>query len=418
MAEYVIIGNGIASTGCIEGIRSLDKDSKISVVAAEKYPTYCRPLISYMLEGKTDAEKMKYRPDSYYEENNVEVLYGRKVVSIDPDSKKAVLDDGSCISYTALCNATGSSPFIPHFDGLEKVEKKFSFMTLDDAFGLDSAIDPDSRVLIIGAGLIGLKCAEGICERVKKITVCDLADRILSSILDGECAAMMEKPLKEKGVEFMLNDSAASFEVNPADGSYTAIMKSGKSVDFDVVVLAIGVRANTELVKEAGGECGRGIIVDRSMKTSLDDIYAAGDCAEGFDSSINANRVLAILPNAYMQGHCAGRNMAGAVETFDNAIPMNSIGFFGLHAMSAGSYPDDGEIYEEKTETTLKRLFIKDGYLKGFMLIGDIQRAGIYTSLIRERVSLDTIDFDVLKKSPSLAAFSSDKRFTKLGGVV
>ena len=178
----------------------------------------------------------------------------------------------------------------------------------------------------------------------------------------------------------------------------------------------MGVRANTALLKEAGGEVNRGILVDERMRTSEEDIYAAGDCTEGFDVSAEQKRVLAILPNAYMQGYTAGVNMAGGDAAFDKAIPMNSIGFFGLHAMTAGSY--EGELYEEKTETSLKRLFTKDGLLKGFILIGGSERAGIYTSLIREKTPLASIDFDLLKKAATTAAFPPEERRKKFGGVV
>lgn len=125
---------------------------------------------------------------------------------------------------------------------------------------------------------------------------------------------------------------------------------------------------------------------------------------------------LAILPNAYMQGNCAGINMADGEKIFDNAIPMNAIGFFGLHALTAGSY--DGDMYEEKTEGSVKRLFVKDGFLIGFIMIGNTDKVGIYTSLIRNRTPLDTVDFEILKKSPSLVPFSAQYRRQKLGGVV
>lgn len=179
MKRYVIIGNGVAATGCIEGIRSVDTDGKITVVSEEEHPVYCRPLISYYLEGKTDLERMNYRPADFYEKNGCNVLYGKKATKIDNDAKLVLLDDGSRLPFDSVCIATGSSPFVPPFGGLDTVEKKFSFMTLDDTLALEGAIDKDSRVLIIGAGLIGLKCAEGIHGRVKSITVCDLADRIL-----------------------------------------------------------------------------------------------------------------------------------------------------------------------------------------------------------------------------------------------
>ena len=415
MKNYVIIGNGVAATGCIEGIRNTDKDSKITVISEEKYAVYARPLISYYLEGKTTIEKMNYRSKCFYEENNCDVIYGKKAVSVDDKARNVTLDDQTVIKYDFLCMATGSSPFVPPFEGLDKVENKFSFMTIDDTLSLEKVLTKDSKVLIVGAGLIGLKCAEGISDKVAKITVCDLANRVLSSILDDECAAIMQKHLEKNNIEFMLSDTAVKFDKN------TAEMKSGKSVDFDILVLAVGVRANTEMIKNIGGDVNRGIIVNDSMETSVKGIYAAGDCTEGNDISLGDKRVLAILPNAYMQGYCAGQNMAGEKAEFNNAIPMNSIGFFGLHAMTAGSYFDessDGELFEEKTENGIKRLYTKDGLLTGYIIIGDVARAGIYTSLIREKTPLESLNTDLLYKNPSLAIFFSEKRRKKLGGVI
>ncbi len=410
MKKYLIIGNGTAAVGCIEGIRSLDNAGEITVISEEKHHVYSRPLISYYLEGKTDAERMKYRSDSFYDDNGCRVIYGAKAVSVDSSAKRVKLEDGTELSYDELCVAAGSRPFVPPFAGLDTVEKKFSFMTLDDALALEAAITKDSRVLIVGAGLIGLKCAEGIYGRVGGITVCDLADRVLSSILDADCAFVVQKRLEEAGISFMLGDTAERFEGN------TAYMKSGKSVEFDVLVLAVGVRANTELVKNAGGEVNRGIVVNEKMETSLPHITAAGDCAEGFDASIGANRVLAILPNAYMQGRTAGVNMAGGAAKLGSAIPMNSIGFFGYHIMTAGAY--DGKMFEERADETVKRFFVKDGLLRGYILLGETERAGIYTALIREKTPLDTIDFELTKKVASNAIFSREIRRKKFGGVV
>ena len=410
MNRYVIIGNGVAAVGCIEGIRSLDGEGQITVISAEDHPVYSRPLISYLLEGKTDTERMKYRPDGYYEENGCRVLYGRRAVSLDAASRAAVLDDGTAEAYDRLCIAAGSRPFVPPIEGLDTVKNKFTFMTLDDALALDKAVTGGSSVLIVGAGLIGLKCAEGIRDRVGSITVCDLADRVLSSILDADCAAVVQKHLEENGIGFMLGDTAVRFEGN------RAVMKSGRAVEFDILVLAVGVRACSELVKNAGGAVNRGIIVNERMETSLPSVWAAGDCAEGYDASTGQNRVIAILPNAYMQGFAAGAAMAGGGRTYDSGIPMNSIGFFGLHLMTAGAY--DGEMSEERTDGSIRRFFIKDGLLKGFILIGKTDRAGIYTSLVREKIPLDTIDFELTKKVASNLIFSQDIRRKRFGGVV
>ena len=415
MKRYVIIGNGVAAAGCIEGIRSTDRDGEITVISAEKHEVYCRPLISYYLEGKTDLTRMNYRAEDFYSKNAVRVIYGESATAINPDNSTVTVSDGSVLPYDAVCVAAGSSPFVPPMEGLDTVEKKYSFLTLDDALALEQTITPESRVLIVGAGLIGLKCAEGIQERVASITVCDLANRVLSSILDDECAALMQKTLEEHGIQFLLGDSVAKFEPD-GSGSYVAHMKSGADAPFDVLVLAVGVRANTGLVKAIGGNVNRGIVVDNRLATSIPGIYAAGDCAEGYDVTIGANRVLAIFPNAYMQGHAAGVNMAGGDELFDCGMPMNSIGFFGLHAMTAGAY--EGECYEETTPESIKRLYVKDDLLKGFLLIGCHERAGIYTSLIRNRTPLSEIDFELMKQGATTAAFSSENRRKKFGGVV
>lgn len=415
MKQYVIIGNGIAAAGCIEGIRSKDKEGGIVVISRENYSVYCRPLISYYLEGKTDLKKIGYRSESFYEDNGCEVKYAVNAAEINYEEKNIVLSDKSTVSFSSLCIATGSTPFVPNFKGLETVEKRFCFMTLDDTLALEKAIDENSRVLIIGAGLIGLKCAEGLHGRVKSITVCDLADKILSSILDEDTAPMVQKHLEKSGISFMMSDSVSEFRGN------TAIMQSGKSVGFDIVVTAVGVRAETSLLAGAGGKVNRGIIADSMMRTSLDGIYAAGDCTEGYDLSLGASRVLALLPNAYMQGFAAGVNMSGGEKAFDNAIPMNSLGLFGMHIMTAGSYlaeKDGGTVYAQAEENSYRKFFVRDGLLKGYILVNKVERGGMYTSLIREQTPLDSINFELMRENATFLAFPKKIRGKKFGGVV
>lgn len=408
--DYLIIGNSIAAVGCIEGIRSCDKDGSICVVTDENYVVYGRPLISYYLWNKTTEENMlRYRPKDFYRKNGVELMLGKRAEKIDSKKKVVELGGGEKIGYKKLLVATGSRPFVPPMNGLDKVEKKFNFMTLDDAKALDKAINQNSRVLIVGAGLIGLKCAEGISDKVKDLTVVDLANRILPSILDEEGSSIVQKFIEERGVKFYLNDSVEEFK----DG--VASLKSGKNVEYDAVVIAVGVRANTELVSEAGGEVNRGIVTNLNCETTLEDVYAAGDCAESYNITTGQNQVLALLPNAYRQGEAAGINMAGGEKLHDDAIPMNSIGFWGLHVITAGSY--EGETTEFKDGgTKYKKLFVADNKLKGFILIDDIERAGIYTRLVREQTALDEIDFAAVAERPQEMAFAKSVRQADLGG--
>lgn len=407
--NYVIVGNSAAAIGCVEGIRQVDTKGSILIVSDEPHHTYSRPLISYLLWGKTDRQRMKYRPDSFYEDNKVDTLFGVKATALHPEEHTLELDNGETVTYGKLLLATGSRPFIPPMEGLDKVEKKFTFMTLNDALALEEAITPDSKVLIVGAGLIGLKCAEGIFEKVASLTVVDLANRILPSILDEEGSKLVQEYIEKKGVKFYLSDSVAKFEEG------VACLNSGAEVEYDVVVIAVGVRPNVELAQQAGLDVNRGILTDVHCATSAADVYAAGDCTVSHNIASDQDQILALLPNAYMQGETAGIEMAGGEANYDKAIPMNAMGMLGLHMITAGVY--DGEVYKEQNCEGYKKLFVKDGKLKGYILIGDvIKRAGIYTSLIREQTPLDEIDFDLIKHSPQLMAFAKKERKVKLAG--
>jgi len=410
--KYVIIGNGTAAVGCVEGIRAVDRSGPITIVSAEPYPAYGRPLISYLLEGKTTEEKMlRYRPEDWYERSGVTPLLGRRAVSVDAGAGQVVLEDGGRLDYDRLCLATGSRPFVPPMEGLEIVERKTSFMTLDDAKNLAAMLGDgkDKRVLIIGAGLIGLKCAEGILERCASIDIVDLAERILPNVMLPEPAGIIQRHIESKGVRFYLSDSVASFAPD------AVTLKSGKVLPFDVLVVAVGVRPNTELAAAAGCRTDRGIKVDEHGATTVPDIYAAGDCAVSHDISAGTDRILAILPNAYFQGETAGRSMAGGEASFTKAIPMNASGFMGLHMLTAGSY--DGEQYLTREDGSYKLLVTADDRLKGFILLGEVDRGGIYTSLIREQTPLSSIDFELIREKPQLMAFSRSERAKKLGGV-
>lgn len=406
--NYVIIGNSAAAVGTIAGIREFDSTGNITVISDEKYHTYSRPLISYWLEGKVNDKNIMYRPADFYEQNGVTPVLGRKVTKIDSTNKTVVLEDGLSIQYDKLMVATGSKPFVPPMNGLDKVHYH-TFMSYDSVKAIRSEVKDGIKVLIIGAGLIGLKAAEALSAYNAQITVVDMADRILPSILDVRAGMKMQKHIESKGVKFILGTSADEFT------EHSAKLKNGVTVDFDMLIIAVGVRPNTELIADAGGNVDRGIITDMTQKTSLDDVYAAGDCTVSYDASSDTNKILALLPNAYMQGEVAGRNMAGREFRYVNAIPMNAIGFFGLHIISAGSY--DGEEYVEETENTYKKLIFRENRLVGYILMGNVKRAGIYTSMIKERIDLGDVDIDMLKEKPQMMMFGKARRLDKLGGI-
>ncbi len=408
--KYVIIGNSAAAIGTIQGIRQIDKTGQIVVISDEKYHTYSRPLISYWLKGDVTEENMRYRDEDFYEKNDVDTLFETRVTKINSDKKTVTIKSGNEISYDKLMVATGSKPFVPPMEGLDKVKNKFTFMKLDDAKAVKETAAEGSKVLIVGAGLIGLKAAEALEHYGADITVIDLADRILPSILDEEASAIMQKHIESKGVKFILGTSVKEFSES------SALLTNGETVQFDMVILAGGERPNTELIAEAGGKVNRGIVTDQKQAVhGLKDIYAAGDCTESLDITTGQQKILALLPNAFLQGEAAGQNMAGKETYYLNAMPMNAIGFFGLHIITAGSYDGEAYTYTDGSEN-YKKLVTKDNELKGFILMGDVKRAGIYTYMIKWHMPIDECDFELLKTKPQLMAFSRSYRNEKLAG--
>lgn len=408
--RYVIIGGSAAAIGCIEGVRSVDKTGEIILITGETEWNYSRPLISYLLEGKTTRDKMWCRPDSFFTRNGVTVKAGVLATTLDAGDRTVRLSTGERLAYDRLLAATGSRPFVPPIPGLETVERTFCFQTLSDASALAEALRPESRVLILGAGLTGVKCAEGIRGLCAQIAIADLAPRVLPAVLDDTAAAMVQARMEEKGVRFYLNDSAAAFRGN------TARLQSGTELEFDVLVTAVGVRPNTQLVADAGGAVDRGILVDGRCTTTLPDVYAAGDCAQGYDAVSGEKRMLPLWPNAMLQGETAGINMAGGRADYTQGIALNASGVFGLHMITAGSY--EGESFTVQRDGSYKRLVTADGVLKGVIMVGDVSRAGIYTDLIRKKKPLSEIDFDLIRESPQLMAFSQKDRRVQLGGEV
>ena len=404
--KYLIIGNSAGAIGGVTGIRREDTDGSITIISAEKHHTYSRPLISYWLEGKVSQEKMIYRDEDFYEKNACEVILGTKAERIDVQKKQVYLAGGGSVTYEKLLVATGSVPFVPPIKGRETAKNTFTFTTMDDAAGVGEILDRNSKVVILGAGLIGLKAAEAVVGQCAGVTVVDLADRVLPSVLDTESAEIIEAHLTSQGMVLKLETSITEI------GDMEVTLSDGELLPYDILILAVGTRPEMSLVEQAGGKVERGIVTDDHQQTSLKDIYAAGDCTQSYDITSQTAKNMAILPNAYLQGEVAGQNMAGGSAVYEKAFPVNSMGLLGLYMLTAGSRI--GESITVKTDESYKKFYTKDGVLKGYIIIGNCDRGGIYTGMIREQTPLETVDMDMLIKEPGLMAFNPGERYAKL----
>ncbi|MFZ5944494.1 MAG: NAD(P)/FAD-dependent oxidoreductase [Bacillota bacterium] len=397
--KYVIIGNSAAAVGAVEGIRQIDETSPITIISDEPYHTYSRPLISYYLAGKVSEEKMMYRKTDFYKANNITPLLGKKAVKVDPAKKEVILEDDTKVSYDKLLVATGGTPFIPPMEGLGK-KGVYSFIKLDDVKEIKEVVMTGNKAVIVGAGLIGLKAAEGLKNLGVDVTVVELANRVLPAILDEEAALIVQHHLEKQGIKFELNTSVE--KITGSDKADGVVLKGGKAYPADLVVVAVGVRPNTDVVKDTSILVNRGIVIDKHCRTNDQDVYAAGDAAEGYDMIYAQQRVLPILPNAYQQGETAGLNMVGKAAVFKGGFAMNSIGFFGLPMITAGIIKPEDDSYEVLVkevpqESYYKKIIIKDNVVVGFIYLNNVDRAGIITSLIKEQINVGDIKEALLK---------------------
>jgi NAD(P)H-nitrite reductase large subunit len=241
-------------------------------------------------------------------------------------------------------------------------------MSLADARALQDVLFAEARVFIVGAGLIGLKCAEGIAGKVGQIIVADMADRVLPSVLGRRRLKIVQDHLEAQGIQFYLSNSVKSFSEN------TAVLADGQTVGFDIVVFAVGVRPNSKLVKDAGGDVARGIVTDETCRTTLPDVWAAATARKATTSASTATACWRFCQRVHA-GRMRGRQHGRRRKTYDNALPMNALSLFGLHTITCGSYDGDEECIT-KDEGNYKRLIVRKNRLVGYILIGAVERAG------------------------------------------
>ncbi len=420
MAKYVIIGNSAAAVGAVEAIRQHDQASEVAIVSDEKHPVYSRPLISYYLADKSPLPSINYRPRNFYSQHKVKTFLGNKAKKIDFKSKIVFLENGKQIPYEKLLLATGGTPFIPPMKGLKK-KGVFSFTQIEDAKKIHSLLGKIENAAVIGGGLIGLKATEALTLQGVKVTVVELAERVLSLVLDKKGSQLIQEIFESKGVQFITAQTAT--EIISKRGKSAAggvVIEDGRKIPADIVIVAIGVRPRLELVQASQVKVNRGILVNEKMETSVKNVYAAGDVTEGFDRLQNINRPIPIWPQAYLQGRVAGLNMAGHNETFPGGIAMNATTFFGYPVISVGlCNPLDEQNYEilKKSEArakVYKRAVLKDGRLVGFVMAGEVGRAGLLLDLIKEKAKVTSYKRKLLSSDFNLAYLPKTYRKRKL----
>ena len=416
--KYLIIGNSAAAVGAVEAIRRNDKGNPIIIISDEPHHVYSRPLISYLLAGHTKEDKMYYRDENFYKENNVETVFNKKVTGVDTKKKQVILEDKKKIDYDKLLLATGGTPFIPPIKGKNR-KNVYTFTKWSDAEEIMKISKKVQKAVVIGAGMIGLKAIEGLNAIGIDVTVVELAPEVLSRALDKDASRIVQRKMEEAGVEVITNNEVVEItgKGNIATG---VVLRDKKKIKCDLVIVAIGVIPNTGFIKESGIKINRGIVVDERMETNVKGVYAAGDVVEALNMLTNEKMPIPIWPLAYRQGSIAGDNMSGGTLVYKGGFPMNSIEFPGAPTISLGIIDPRGEGYEsliknDSKNGNYKRIIIKNERLVGAILVGDdVDRAGILTGLIKEQKPVTAFKDKLLDRNFGFVHMPKEYRREKL----
>ena len=389
--RYLIIGNSAGGIGAAEAIREVDREGQITIVSDEPYPSYSRPLISKYLARERTLETMLFRPADFYSRNNITSILGKKVKGLGLSDRTAELENGEYISWEKLLIASGGVPIVPKMEGAGK-RGIFTFTTLDDAKAIDEFIENAHAAVVIGGGLIGISVTEALKKRGVKVTVVEMKDRILNTILDEQASSIADEALKKAGIRIVTGRTVA--EITGKELVRGVVLDNGEDMSCSLVVVAIGVSPRIELARGTEIKVNRGISVDKHMATNYPDVYSCGDATEAYDFVYGANRLTPIWPNAYIGGRVAGYNMAGVKAEYPGGTAMNSLNYFGLDIASAGiASPPEGDSYEcisRQKDSVYQRVVLRDDQIVGMVCVGAIEKAGILFSLMRDKVKVSS----------------------------
>ncbi len=361
--KIVIIGNGIAAVSAAAKIREFDTLSEITMLSDENTPMYSRPRLLEYLAGKVSFEQITMKNEQWYGKHNIELVTGAKVLSVTPQENKIVTSGGD-ISYDALLVASGASAATPAFFRPE-LKSVFRLRTKEDADRIIAACEHAHTAAIIGGGLLGIETGFALTSRGLTTTVIEIADRLLPRQLDAESSLLLKASLEEKGLHFLTGKQTAALD---ADGQGLSItFTDATALRADIIVVSAGIRPNVDFLAGSNVKVGKGIIVDEKLRTNIDTIYAAGDCAE-FKGAMYG-----IWPAAKEQGERAGAIIAGQDAVYSGSIMSAKLKVVGIEVASVGDIAV-GPLTKTESQregSSFRKLFYEHDRLKGAILIGD-----------------------------------------------
>ncbi|MGD1997678.1 MAG: FAD-dependent oxidoreductase [Candidatus Dependentiae bacterium] len=407
--KHLIIGSSAAGMGVCTKLRALAPDDDITCLTASAEMPYNTCLLAdYLADGK-HPKGIWTKPQSFFGTKNITLQRSTRVMEIDHRNQRVRDQHGNSHAYDTLFLGLGTQPITlpterpivdPQQAGMAG-RRLFTFHTLSDTTALDDLLRNTQQLktaLVIGAGLSGVECADALVERGLQVTLIEGSTHLLPTLVNAQGSAAIELLLKKYGVTFIPKQRVAHIMVNTDGAACGAALSDGTQLHADLVVQAIGARANTSLVEAVGGEIAcDGVLVNEFFQTSIDNIYAGGDVATMTSVLDDQLQRSGTWPDAMQHGMLAGRAISGDTsKPYPGLAVILSSKFFGTQFVSCGPVVNTPPSYKviERGESDWYHKFVLDGdVLKGFLMVGTLDNIG---ALRRAVVTKGPIDENTL----------------------
>lgn len=380
--RYVILGAGTAALSAAKAIRERDASGSIVMISEEDELPYNRPMLTKNMFAGPEAKVFTIYERKWYEEQRIDLVFGKKIASLDPSAKKVVMEDGQVFEYDKCIYALGAHFFVPPFEGHDN-ERVTTIRTLADIARAEEFLKDGKQAVVIGGGVVGLEAAWELKKYQCDVTILEAMPSLMSNKLDASASHLLQDIFENSGIRILAGASTKKYE------DRKIYLEDGTVIPADLVVVSCGVRANSEIAAAAGAEIGRAILVNDKMETNIPDLYAAGDCVE-FEGMNYA-----LWPEATDQGETAGANACGDEMHYKSQIfgMTMHVANTELYAIgkTAGNEPFRTVEFSDPKRNTLKKYFFLNDILCGVTLIGDTGDMIEVTDQVNRGVSFDDI---------------------------